>query len=199
LIVVPWVVRSGLKSLGRLANQAGQITASSLDTRFDLAHVPDELQPIYEKLNDLLGRLDDAFGRERRFTANVAHELRTPVAELRALSEVALRWPGDEKSAAQSFREVSTITRRMESVVTTLLALARSEAGASQATTASVDLSAEAADVWRTFADQANGRGYERNSIFLRRRVCSATRPSSAQCSPISSPTPSSIRRRLAS
>ena len=45
-----------------------------------------------ERLNDLLARLDEAFQREPRVTADIAHELRTPIAELRTLAEVGVKW-----------------------------------------------------------------------------------------------------------
>ena len=63
------------------------------DARFEGAGAPRELEPIYEKLNDLLARIEAGFERERRFSADLAHEMRTPVAELKMLAEVAMKWP----------------------------------------------------------------------------------------------------------
>src|SRR4051794_13900333 len=88
LVVVPWVVRRGLRGLARVSRQAAQIDASPLSQRLPTRGVPAELRPICERMNDLLARLEGAFARERRFSANVAHELRTPIAELRSLAEV---------------------------------------------------------------------------------------------------------------
>jgi signal transduction histidine kinase len=86
---------AGLSPLNQLANQAASITADSLATRFPTEIWPGELTPISSRLNDLLERLEQSFERERRFSADLAHELRTPIAELRSLAELALKWPED--------------------------------------------------------------------------------------------------------
>ncbi len=111
----------------RLANQAARIGPETLDYRFDVAALPRELQPICDRLNDLLARLDQAFKRERRLNADIAHELRTPIAELRALTEVARRWPVDAQQAETYFKDAHDVCLRMESMVEALLALGRSQ------------------------------------------------------------------------
>ncbi len=126
LAVVRLVVRRGLRPLSALAERAGAIDASSLQLRFPTVHLPAELLPIAERLNDLLARLESSFARERRFSANVAHELRTPIAELRALAEVSLKWP-DGASAQGALQDALSIALQMESIATGLLALARCE------------------------------------------------------------------------
>jgi two-component system sensor histidine kinase QseC len=129
--LVTFGVRRGLRPLDAIARDADRISADSLDMRFPVdGSVPMELRPISAKLNELLDRLRAAFERERRFSADVAHELRTPIAELRSLCEVALRWPGDERATGESFGEALSIAKQMEATVTTLLALVRSGAGA---------------------------------------------------------------------
>ena len=81
-LLVTASVKSGLRPLDEIGRQATRIDASSLDTRFAVEAVPRELRSICGCLNDLLSRLDASFQREQRFSADVAHELRTPVAEL---------------------------------------------------------------------------------------------------------------------
>lgn len=125
--VVGRVVRRGLRPLSALAERAATINASSLQLRFPVGGVPDEIVPIAERLNDLLGRLEASFARERRFSADVAHELRTPIAELRALTEVALKWPGDPAFAQSALQDALGIALQMQSIATNLLALARCE------------------------------------------------------------------------
>ncbi len=118
-------LRRGLRPLDQLAGRAERIDAASLQTRFPADGLPAELTPIAQRLNELLSRLQAAFERERRFSADLAHELRTPLAELRSLAEVKLRCgnPADH----ESFRETLDIAIQMQSLVTRLLALARSE------------------------------------------------------------------------
>ena len=101
--------------------------ADSLGTRFSTDRLPGELEPIGRRLNDLLGRLETSFERERRFSADLAHELRTPLAELRSLAELAVKWP--DARAAETDRDVLAIATQMESIVTRLLAMVRSEHG----------------------------------------------------------------------
>jgi two-component system sensor histidine kinase QseC len=127
-ITVPVVNFSLCRShapLGRLARQAAAITADSLQTRFPVDSMPEELRPITSRLNDLLGRLEESFERERRFSADLAHELRTPLAELRSLAEVELAWP--ETEDAEKHRETLNIALQMEAMVTRLLEMARGE------------------------------------------------------------------------
>ena len=133
LFLAAWLARitarAGLRPVAALADAVTRIEATSLSTRLGAAETPLELRPIVEQLNSLLGRLHDAFDRERRFSANVAHELLTPVAELRALAENAVRWREDREATAQFAGDVLEATREMERQINTLLALARSERG----------------------------------------------------------------------
>ncbi len=89
-LLVCRIVRHGLWPLYQVARQASSMDARRLDLRFPTEGMPGELLPICRRLNQLFERLDQAFRRERRFTADAAHELRTPIAELRSLAEVAL-------------------------------------------------------------------------------------------------------------
>jgi signal transduction histidine kinase len=119
------LLREGLAPLRNLASQTERIDASSLKTRLPTDHVPAELAPIVHRLNDLLSRLDASFERERRFSADLAHELRTPIAALRTLSEVSLKW--SDSTDAESFQSVLEIAGQMQGMITRLLALARAE------------------------------------------------------------------------
>jgi len=121
------VVRISLRSLRAIKACAEQINPSELHRRLPQEHLPAELVPICVCLNDLLNRLDAAFARERQFNANVAHELRTPIAELRAVTDVALKYPDDPSLARDACRDARDIAQQMQTLVTTLQALVRSE------------------------------------------------------------------------
>lgn len=131
LVAAAWLARittrAGLQPVAVFADEVTRIDATSLATRLSVAAAPPELRPIVEQLNSLLGRLHAAFNRERRFSANVAHELLTPVAEMRALAENAVRWREDHEATAQFAVDVLDAARQMERQINTLLALARSE------------------------------------------------------------------------
>jgi signal transduction histidine kinase len=158
LALVPVMVRRGLAPLRRLSSHAERVDVRTLSGHFPVDGLPAELRPITERLNDLLTRLEEGFRRERRFSADVAHELRTPIAELRTLAEVALRWPGDEQAARAGFTDVLAVARQMEEVVTTLLALARFDAGRLTGRRERVDLGAAVRDAWRPLANTAAAR-----------------------------------------
>lgn len=148
------VVRRGLAPLSRLGDQTAGIDAASLQVRFALDGMPAELRPIIGRLNDLLARLEEAFQRERRFSADIAHELRTPIAELRTLSEVALKWP-DDGGKINSFRESLAIAQRMEGLVDGLLTLARCEAGKQPVRREPVAVAELVEEIWSTLAEPA--------------------------------------------
>jgi signal transduction histidine kinase len=152
-LIVTTAVRRGLAPLDAVGQRAAAIDASTLQTRFATDAVPAELRPITERLNDLLARLDEAFQRERRVTADIAHELRTPIAELRTLAEVGVKWP--EEAA---FQDTLQIARRMETLVTGLLALARHDAGHQPVAREPVALRTLVDEVWSPLAERARSR-----------------------------------------
>ncbi len=152
-LIVPRVLRRELAPLNQLAEQAGRIHADSLSTRFPTNALPGELAPISSRLNDLLSRLEESFERERRFSANLAHELRTPIAELRSLADLALKWP--ESRPAEIDQDTFAIAVQMEGIVTRLLALLRSERGQLVPERQSVLLASAVADTWHPFAERA--------------------------------------------
>ena len=117
-----WLVGSGLSPLSRLARQVSNIDESSLDARLTHAGKQSiEIAPIENQLNHLLERLQSAFEREKRFSANVAHELRTPLSELKTLAEVGPMVPDDDEQVAAFFSDIGEISGQMEKVVITLL------------------------------------------------------------------------------
>ena len=129
-ILIWRMVGRGLSPLSNLASQVSEIDELNLNAR--LTHRGDqsiEIAPIENQLNYLLERLQSAFEREKRFSANVAHELRTPLSELKTLAEVGRMMPEDPQQIAAFFNDVNEISGQMEKVVITLLELARSEAG----------------------------------------------------------------------
>lgn len=93
--------------------------------------VPDELRPLLEALNGLMARLASAMDNERRFTGDAAHELRTPMAALRAQLD-ALRLAPDAAARDEAIAQARAGLERMARLVTQLLTLARLEGVATQ-------------------------------------------------------------------
>jgi signal transduction histidine kinase len=158
VFTVRWSVGRGLAPLDRIALEASGIDPADLSHRFSLDSVPRELEPVCRRFNGLLERLETAFLRERRFNANVAHELRTPLAELRILAEVSLKSKNDSspvESSRAAFLDVLDIAGHMEKMITTLLAIVRSEAGRLTVRRAPVDLVALVADAAPAWQEKA--------------------------------------------
>jgi two-component system sensor histidine kinase QseC len=158
-ILVLVIVRRGLAPLHEVARRANEINAATLDLRFPIRGLPDEMLPICAKLNDLLDRLDAAFQRERRFTANAAHELRTPIAELRTLAEVALRSQPQATYTAACFQDALDIAIQMERLVAMLLALARGQVNQDQPIREICDLTKMVAEAWEPLRPAVEQRG----------------------------------------
>jgi signal transduction histidine kinase len=153
IVIVPPLLRRELAPLNALAERAASVNAESLATRFPTDGLPGELAPICRRLNDLLARLEQSFERERQFSADLAHELRTPIAELRSLAEVALKWP--DAREATTDRETLAIALQMEGVVTRLLMLLRGERGQVPVATDRVALAPLIKSVWQPFTERA--------------------------------------------
>jgi two-component system sensor histidine kinase QseC len=156
--VVALVVGRGLRPLTGLGVRASAIDASSLQLRFPTEELPSELLPIAHKLNDLLARLEASFARERRFSADAAHELRTPIAELRTLAEVSLKWPLDGEAARAALNEALGIALQMESIATNLMALTRCEGRLLPTRSEIVPLAPLMDDVWQPLSEKARAK-----------------------------------------
>jgi signal transduction histidine kinase len=127
--LVTWSLRRGMKPVVALGRQVEQVDSGRLARRFEPATVPAELRPIVVGLNHLLERLEEAFERERRTTAVISHELRTPIAELLSATEVARKWDDDADLAGETVRTAHDIARHMERIVQTLLRISRLDFG----------------------------------------------------------------------
>jgi len=121
-------VRHGLAPLNQLARELAKRDPDRLDEVAE-AGVPRELRPPIHAMNRLFGRIRLAMDKERRFTSDAAHELRTPLAALRAQLQVAERTPDPEERQAAIAKALRG-TDRMTHLVAQLLALARLESEA---------------------------------------------------------------------
>jgi signal transduction histidine kinase/outer membrane protein TolC len=122
------VVRRGLRPLEALAARISSAGPDDLGERIELTDAPGELTPVVVRLNELLDRVQMTVVRERRFTADVAHELRTPLAGLEAILDVcaARRRPSEEYE--RTIEKCTRIVRAMHTMVENLMTLARADA-----------------------------------------------------------------------
>ena len=122
------------------------------------ADVPGEVHPLLVSINDLMSRLDDVLGQQNRFIADAAHQLRTPVAGLKAHIEIALR-EEDPAQMRQSLAQLYIGVERMSHLVSQLLSLARNEpSSVKKLDLAPVDLAKLAFDVTMEWVPQAYRR-----------------------------------------
>ena len=124
-VLIWWLVGRSLRPLDRLGEQIARRGPDDLGPVGAKA-MPAELKPLVQRLDELFARLRDTIDSERRFTSHAAHELRTPVAGLRAQAEVALgaRDPVVRQAALERCIEACD---RMTRLVSQLLLLARSD------------------------------------------------------------------------
>ena len=130
LLLTVWIVnralQKGLEPISRLTKEMEKMEADSLTSvRISPETLPTELSPIAIELNLLAGRLNDAFKREQRLTADMAHEMNTPLAELRSAAEVALKWPDDPLAVKGLARQTLNTVSNLQKVTHTLLMLSR--------------------------------------------------------------------------
>lgn len=159
--VLAGVVRLALDPLDDLAERIAHLEPADLSARVDLADAPTEVGPVVTRLNELLARVQATLVREKAFTADVAHELRTPLAGLRSTLDVSLSRPREADAYRASCADCLTIVCQMQTLVENLLALARLEAGAVRVEAKRVQLGELMAECWRPFAEQAKDRRLE--------------------------------------
>lgn len=126
LIGLWWNVRSGLQPLQRLRHVLLKRDTQTL-APVSLPESPQEVRPLVDALNDLLQRLALRMETERRFTADAAHELRTPIAAIRAQAQVALSAATDSEVRQRALQDTLVGCDRASRVVEQLLTLARVE------------------------------------------------------------------------
>jgi two-component system sensor histidine kinase QseC len=126
LIGLWWNVRSVLQPLQRLRQALLKRDTQTLNP-VSLPDTPQEVQPMLDALNDLLKRLAQRMETERRFTADAAHELRTPIAAIRAQAQVALTSGANDPVHQQALQDTLLGCDRASRVVEQLLTLARVE------------------------------------------------------------------------
>ena len=149
VLIVWFGVKRGLWPLARLSEEIK--ARSPRDLRpFDPAAAPEETRPLVSALNGLLGEVARAAQNQERFLANAAHQLRTPLAGLRAHAELALEQPVPEACRAH-LEQVHQATIRTARLANQLLALARAERGARERAPEKVNLKSVVeteADAW---------------------------------------------------
>ncbi len=141
------LARRALKPVDHMVSAAERISAEAISERLETNGSDDELDRLAKTLNNMLGRLADAFGQIRRFSANASHELQTPLTILKGELEVSLR---SERTATE-YREVLESAleeiNRFVHLVEGLLLLSRADSGVLRMDLKPVDLAQLAQEV----------------------------------------------------
>ncbi|WP_411826206.1 ATP-binding protein [Luteolibacter sp. AS25] len=160
LVMIP-LIRSGLarglRPLKRLSDEIGGIRPEEFDRRLDAERLPAELVPMAKGLNVWLGRLEESFERERRFSSHAAHELRTPLAELRSMAELGANWP--EEATQENCAEMANVVGEMGLLLDKLSLLARADSGQQGVRCEEMDFGEAAEGVLARYRDRAEQRG----------------------------------------
>ncbi|WP_127998444.1 ATP-binding protein [Piscinibacter defluvii] len=154
-----WAVRRGLAPLRALGAAIAQREPQALQP-LAAERAPAELAPLVAELNRLFERIGALLVAERRFTADAAHELRTPIAAIRAQAQVALGAAGDEATRSHALQATLAGCDRAAHLVEQLLTLSRLEADG-HAPSGRADLALIAREVLATLAPAALARGQQ--------------------------------------
>jgi len=125
----------------KMVSATRSITAEDLALRLDPIESRDEIGELADTLNDMIARLDQSFKRISQFSGDVAHELKTPLAEIKCNAEVALHRERPAAEYRQALKNVIEDTGRLQATVENLLLLARMDAGRAAGSFAPIDLS----------------------------------------------------------
>ncbi len=153
------IARGMLRPVAHVAESARHVTASQLNERLDLTHVPSELQDLAGSFNTMLARLEDSFRRLSEFSADLAHELRTPLTSLLGRTRLVL----SKERSADEYREALELSvgeiERLAALASYMLFLAQAEHAGVVLARDQVDLRDEVDRLIEFFGIAAEERG----------------------------------------
>ena len=145
-VAARWVLAAAFRPVARMTEAAADWSERHLDRRFELGRPHDELTRLAATLDGLLGRIAASLRREQRFSAELSHELRTPVSRIVAEADLALR---RERSGSEYRSALEVVLRNAKQVASTieaLVAAAQQEAGLTRGTADAYEAAAKAAE-----------------------------------------------------
>ena len=129
ILVGALVARQGLAPLRAVAALASEIEAHDLSRRLGVERDSSELGQLATTFDRMLARLEDAFERQRRFTADASHDLRAPLSIVHVAAEYALRRERDPAAYRRVIASILQATQQLEELTDRLLLAARADAG----------------------------------------------------------------------
>ena len=155
------VVRSGLRPIRQVTAVAASMSAKSLKERIPLDPVPSELQELVSSFNEMLARLDDSFMRLSNFSADIAHELRTPITTLLTHTEVILGKKRSIDDYEENLYSNLDSLHHMSRMIDDMLFLAKSDNGLITPGSAKINLEEIVRRLFEYYSLLAEERGIE--------------------------------------
>ena len=153
-----WLSGRALKPMKEMAFAARAIGTGNLSARLPVPPVRDELNLLSNMWNEMLGRLESSVERIRTFTSDASHDLRTPLAAIRASAEIALRHPRDPEHYGRTLEGIIRQADRATALVEDLLRLARSDGQPQSVVLADVDLTPIVTDACDSLRPKAEAK-----------------------------------------
>ncbi len=154
-----WISRRALAPVDEITQAARLITADNLAQRLAVPATGDELQRLSETLNEMIARLEAAFRKIARFTADASHELRTPLAVIRTTAEVALRAPRTGGEPREALEQIVAEVQRTSHLVENLLLIANADSGHARFAMTRIDFAAAVGEACTEAVVLARGKG----------------------------------------
>jgi len=160
VLAAVWLtVKRGLAPVETLSRRMNEMTTDCIGPAADESAVPSELAGFVAAFNRLLSRIADVLVREKQFSADIAHELKTPVTNLTVQTEVALARPRSNEELENILYSSLEEYRRLSKMIEDMLFLARIDNAAQKTEKEHFDLTADIADLTDFFSDWADERG----------------------------------------
>ena len=123
ITVISYIINHNLKSLSRMSHSIRNKNVNHLSA-INLNEVPVEIQPIVDALNQIFTRINEVILREKRFAQDAAHELKTPLASLKALSQIAINY-SPKKEVKEQLNKIIQVVNEQTHIVNQLLTLSK--------------------------------------------------------------------------
>jgi len=159
-LIIGWKVASrAIKPIEQISSTAVKISAGDLSQRINMAEAESELGQLAAVLNSTFARLESSFAQQKQFASDAAHELRTPVSVILTQTQTALNRERDAASYKETVDACQRAAQRMRKLISSLLELARLDAGQTKLKRQQFDFSKtieECIELIRPIADEHN-------------------------------------------
>ena len=153
-LVIRLAIEKGLKPLELLKVKVDGIDVEKLSQPIVLDAQTSDLESLVTAMNTFLARISAGYDSEKRFSADAAHELKTPISEIMNMAEVAIKWP-DKVNHLEFYRDLLESSEKMYLIVKNLLELARAKNQAASSLQSKISVSQCISDCWKTLNPQA--------------------------------------------